>query len=113
MGLWNLYFLAKLYLFHTGQMKPIWLLNIVFALLLVAPMESRPLRVIRQLLAIGVGAALAWRESMLPPFERVISQFANISAFTPAYLVELLQRLVSIQLVVAVLLVLVVFLLVN
>lgn len=113
MGLWNLYFLAKLYLFHTGQMKPIWILNIVFALLLVAPMESRPLRVLRQILAICVGAALAWRESTLPPFERVIAQFSNISEFTPAYLVELLQRLVSVQLVVAVLLVLVVYLLVN
>ncbi|WP_454055837.1 cellulose biosynthesis protein BcsG [Cupriavidus sp. Marseille-Q8015] len=113
MGLWNLYFLTKLYLFHTGQMKPLWLLNLLFALLLVAPMESRPLRLIRQVLALGVGAALAWRESTLPPFERVISQFANIRAFTPAYLLELLQRLVSIQLVVAALLVLVVFLLVN
>jgi len=113
MGIWNLYFLAKLYLFHTGQMKPIWILNIVFALLLAAPMESRVLRVIRQVLAIGVGAALAWRESNLPPFERVISQFANIRAFTPAYLVELFQRLVTIQMVVAALLVLAAFLLVN
>jgi len=113
MGLWNLYFLAKLYLFHTGQMKPIWLLNTLFALLLVMPMESRPLRVIRQVLAIAVGAALAWRESTLPPFERVISQFANIRAFTPAYLMELLQRLVTIQMVVAVLLVLVIYLLLN
>ncbi|WP_244785625.1 cellulose biosynthesis protein BcsG [Cupriavidus pauculus] len=113
MGLWNLYFLTKLYLFHTGQMKPVWILNIALALLLVAPMESRPLRVIRQILAIGVGAALAWRESTLPPFERVISQFSNISEFTPAYLVELLQRLVSIQMVVAALLVLGVYLLVN
>ncbi|MEN7526448.1 cellulose biosynthesis protein BcsG [Cupriavidus sp. DL-D2] len=113
MGLWNLYFLVKLYLFHTGQMHPIWLVNIVFALLLVAPMESRPLRIIRQLLAIGFGAALAWHESTLPPFERVISQFTNISEFTPAYLLELLQRIVSIQLVVAALLVLALFLLVN
>jgi len=39
MGLWNLYFLTKLYLFHTGQMKPVWILNIALALLLVAPME--------------------------------------------------------------------------
>ena len=113
MGIWNLYFLAKLYLFHTGQMKPIWLLNILLALLLVAPMESRPLRVIRQVLAIGVGAALAWRESTLPPFERVISQFSNISAFTPAYLSELLQRFITIQMVVAALLVLAVYFLVN
>lgn len=113
MGLWNLYFLAKLYLFHTGQMQPIWLLNLVFALLLVVPMESRILRVVRQLLAIGVGASLAWHESTLPPFERVISQFSNISAFTPAYLLELLQRVITIQMVVAILVVLAVYLLVN
>jgi hypothetical protein len=80
MGLWNLYFLAKIYLFHTGQMQPIWLLNLVFALLLVIPLESRILRVLRQI-AIGAGAALAWRESTLPPFARC-SQVSNIT-FTP------------------------------
>ena len=83
MGLWNLYFLAKIYLFHTGQMQPIWLLNLVFALLLVIPLESRILRVLRQIIAIGAGAALAWRESTLPPFTRLLTEFSNIRAFTP------------------------------
>jgi len=113
MGLWNLYFLAKLYLFHTGQMHPIWILNLGFALLLVVPMESRILAVLRQVLAILIGAALAWRESALPPFERVISQFSNIQAFTPAYLLELFQRVVSVQMVVAVVVTLLAYLMIN
>ncbi|SDC84866.1 cellulose synthase operon protein YhjU [Cupriavidus sp. YR651] len=113
MGLWNLYFLAKLYLFHTGQLHPQWLFNIALALLLVVPMETRYLRVLRQVLAIIVGAALAWRESTLPPFARVVSQFSNIQAFTPAYLLELAQRLISLQMVVAIIVVLIAYWLVN
>ena len=113
MGLWNLYFLAKIYLFHTGQMQPIWLLNLVFALLLVIPLESRILRVLRQIIAIGAGAALAWRESTLPPFARLLTEFSNIRTFTPGYLVELFQRFVPVEMVVAVVLVVLVYLLIN
>lgn len=113
MGLWNLYFLAKLYLFHAGQMHPIWISNLVFALLLVAPMESRVLRILRQILAIVFGVLLAWSESTLPPIERAISQFSNLSAFTPAYMMELLQRVISVQMAVAILLAIGAYLLVN
>ena len=113
MGLWNLYFLAKIYLFHTGQMQPIWLLNLVFALLLVIPLESRILRVLRQIIAIGAGAALAWRESTLPPFARLLTEFSNIRTFTPGYLVELFQRFVPVEMVVAVVLVVLVYRLIN
>lgn len=113
MGIWNLYFLAKLWLFHTGHLQPHWLTNLVFALFLAVPMESRPLRVLRQLIAIVVGAMLAYRESTLPPFARVVSQFSNVSAFTPEYLLELAQRIVSLQMVVAIALAVLLYLIIN
>ncbi|HBD35006.1 MAG TPA: cellulose biosynthesis protein BcsG, partial [Cupriavidus sp.] len=59
------------------------------------------------------GAALAWRESTLPPFARLLTEFSNIRTFTPGYLVELFQRFVPVQMVVAVVLVVLVYLLIN
>lgn len=113
MGLWNLYFAAKLYLFAIGQVQPRWLLNILFALWLVLPVEHRGLRVLRHVLAVVVGAALLYHESNLPPFERVVSQFSNLSAFTPAYLLELLQRFVGPDLALGAIVAVMVYLIVN
>ncbi|MCT9123382.1 cellulose biosynthesis protein BcsG [Cupriavidus gilardii] len=113
MGLWNLYFAAKLYLFAIGQVQPRWLLNLLFALWLVLPLEHRGLRVLRQVLAVVVGVALLYHESNLPPFARVMSQFSNLSAFTPAYLLELLQRFVSPNLVLGAIVVTLAYLVIN
>ncbi len=113
MGLWNLYFAAKLYLFTIGQVQPRWLLNLLFALWLVLPLEHRGLRVLRQVLAVVVGVALLYHESNLPPFARVVSQFSNLSAFTPAYLLELLQRFVSPHMVLGAIVVTLAYLVIN
>ena len=113
MGLWNLYFAAKLYLFAIGQGQPRWLLNLLFALWLVLPLEHRGLRVLRQLLAVVAGGALLYHESNLPPIGRVVSQFANLSAFTPAYLLELLQRFVGPELALGAILVTLAYLVIN
>jgi len=113
MGIWNLYFAAKLYLFAIGQVQPRWLLNLLFALWLVLPVEHRGLRVLRQVLAVVVGVALLYHESNLPPFARVVSQFSNLSAFTPAYLLELLQRFVSPQMVLGAIVVTLAYLVIN
>ncbi|TWG86740.1 cellulose synthase operon protein YhjU [Cupriavidus gilardii J11] len=101
MGIWNLYFAAKLYLFAIGQVQPRWLLNLLFALVLVLPLRQRWLRVLRQCVAVIVGCALLYHESNLPPFARVLSQMSNLSAFTPGYLLELLQRFISPQMALA------------
>lgn len=113
MGIWNLYFIVKLYLFHIGRVEPQWLLNLLFALALAVRIPNRALAALRQVVAVVAGAALLYWESNLPPFSRVVSQFSNLQAFTPAYMVELLGRLVSREMVLTALAVLVIFLLVN
>jgi len=113
MGIWNLYFLAKLYLFHSGRLEPNWVLNLLFAVLLAVRIPNRALAVLRQVLAVIAGAALMYRESDLPPFSRVVSQLSNLQAFTPAYLLELGGRLISRELVLTALAALVIFLIVN
>ncbi len=113
MGIWNLYFIVKLYLFHIGRVEPQWLLNLLFALALAVRIPNRTLAALRQVVAVVAGAALLYWESNLPPFSRVVSQFSNLQAFTPDYMVELLGRLLSREMVLTALAVLVIFLLVN
>jgi cellulose synthase operon protein YhjU len=113
MGLWNLYFAAKLYLFSLGKIAPLWLFNLAFALLLVYQIQGRTMRVARQFVAIAAGAALLYRESALPPFERVVSQLSNIQNFTAGYLLELAQRVIRPEMVIGAVAVLLVYLLLN
>ncbi|MFP3758189.1 cellulose biosynthesis protein BcsG, partial [Cupriavidus sp. SIMBA_020] len=74
MGLWNLYFAAKLYLYALGTFSPLWLLNIVFAAALLVPLHVRWLRITRNVLAVLAGIALFYHESGWPPISRAISQ---------------------------------------
>ncbi|WP_455285911.1 cellulose biosynthesis protein BcsG [Cupriavidus necator] len=113
MGIWNLYFIAKLYLFFASRLQPQWLLNLLFALTLVVHFRNSWLSTLRHLVALAAGAALMYRESDLPPFARVVSQFSNLQAFTPAYLFELAQRVVTREMVLAALATLVIFWIVN
>ncbi|MDW3682879.1 cellulose biosynthesis protein BcsG [Cupriavidus sp. CV2] len=113
MGLWNLYFAAKLYLCATGQVAPKWLFNILFASVLLFPLRRRWLRLLRQCLALPAGAALLYWESNLPPFARVASQFSNLQSFTPAYMLELSQRVISHQMIVTAMAALIAYAIVN
>ncbi|HKT99251.1 MAG TPA: cellulose biosynthesis protein BcsG [Paraburkholderia sp.] len=113
MGLWNLYFLAKLYLFSLGKLKADWLLNILFAFALLVPVKPRWLRIARNVLAAIVGIGLVYHESGMPPVGRAISQIPVLLTFTPSYMMELLGRIVSLSMIVSALLALLLYFLVN
>ncbi|WP_266181935.1 cellulose biosynthesis protein BcsG [Dyella humicola] len=93
MGFWNLYFIAKIYLAAAGKLRPLWWLNLLFALALIVPLRQRSLRVLRLVLAVLAGAALAYRESDLPPFAYVLRQIPALAAFSPTYMMELARRI--------------------
>ncbi|MFC4527017.1 cellulose biosynthesis protein BcsG [Dyella halodurans] len=93
MEFWNLYFIAKFYLASVGKLRPLWWLNLLFALALIVPLRQRWQRVLRLVLALLAGAALAYRESDLPPFGYVLRQIPALAAFSPAYMMELAQRI--------------------
>ena len=95
MGLWNLYFIAKLTLFagdYTG-FHP-WQ-NLAFAAFLLLPMHRPALQIAHRLSALCLGIVLAYHESFLPPASRLWTQLGELSAFSPAYLLELTGRLIS------------------
>lgn len=95
MGIWNLYFAAKLYLFFAGKLDPAWWLNLLLAAALVVPLRLRWLRNARNVLAVVAGIALLYHESDLPPIGRAISQLPVLATFTPSYALELAGRVVS------------------
>jgi cellulose synthase operon protein YhjU len=113
MGLWNLYFIAKLYLFSVGSIQPAWWLNLLFALALLVPLQQRWQRVTRQVLAVLVGAALLYHESKLPPFGYLLKQIPALASFSPTYMMELARRAFTPAMVYVPLLVVLVYAVVN
>ncbi|HCL86093.1 MAG TPA: cellulose biosynthesis protein BcsG [Comamonadaceae bacterium] len=92
MSYWSFYFLAKVVLHYRGYIGFHWLANLLLALALLVPLPSRPLRVLRQVLAWPAALALLYYDSYLPSLERVLSQKQALSAFSLDYMAELLAR---------------------
>ncbi len=97
MGIWNFYFIAKLFLYFGHYIGfHVWL-NLAFAVFLAAPIPDRyarlkRLKLVRQGLAIPAGIALFYYDTWLPPITRVFSQASQLEGFSPAYLMELTGR---------------------
>ncbi|MBI3479332.1 MAG: cellulose biosynthesis protein BcsG [Nitrosomonadales bacterium] len=94
MGIWNFYFIAKLFLYfgHYAGFH-VWL-NLAFAISLVVPIPERYARykLARQLIAIPAGIALFYYDTWLPPITRVFAQAGQLEGFSLTYLAELAGR---------------------
>ncbi len=95
MRLWNYYFIAKLALFFGKYIGFHRLENLCFAAVLLLPIKSRSMAVVRQLLAVPVGIGLLYYDSWLPPVYRLFSQADQLGNFSPIYLIELLGRFIN------------------
>lgn len=103
MGFWSFYFLAKLGLHLAGAIELNWWLNLLFAVALLWSPPPR-LRRLRQGVAVVVAIALLWHDSHWPSPWRVIEEWRALSAFSADYVAELVGRVVSWQVVGALLL---------
>ncbi len=97
MGLWDLYFLAKLFLYFGQHMDFHAWPNLALAIFLILPIPKqyprhRQLQRLRQAVAIPAGIALFYYDTWLPPITRVFSQTSNLEGFSLTYLGELVQR---------------------
>lgn len=101
LGIWNLYFILKLYLFYTGSINFHFLENFAFLLFLVAPFRTNFLYKLRQLIVIPVGIALFYYDTWLPSFMKMAGQLANMASFDLSYLTELALRFINFELVAA------------
>src|SRR5690625_5372162 len=66
LGLWNLYFIFKLFLYWTGHINLHIFYNIFFALLLVIPLRYARLRKVRDIEALLAGIVLLSHDSWFP-----------------------------------------------
>ena len=94
LGWWNLYFIAKLVLLALGLIGLHLIENLAFAVVLGA-MAAPRWRRLRPWVGVPVAIALAYYDSWLPGFSRVVSQVSVISGFSAAYLAELAGRFVN------------------
>jgi len=95
LGLWNLYFVAKLVLFAMGLTGLHLVENLVFLAILAGPLAQPRWRRFRPWFGVPVAIALAYYDSWLPGFSRVVSQAGLVSSFSAAYLAELAGRFVD------------------
>ncbi len=95
MGLWSLYFLAKLGLFYGGYSGfHVWE-NLLFATALAWPLQRPLWRRLRHAVAVPVALALLYHDSWLPPFQRLLGQAGALADFGLEYLLELLGRFIN------------------
>ncbi|MEO7621885.1 MAG: cellulose biosynthesis protein BcsG [Gallionella sp.] len=99
MGIWNFYFIAKLFLYFGHYIGFHVLLNFLFAVSLALPIPYRRVQLLRQMLAVPLGIALFYYDTWLPPISRVIAQSAQLEGFNLAYLMELIGRFISLPVV--------------
>ncbi len=95
LGMWSVYFLAKLFLYWKGMMGFHPLENFAFAVVLLVPVAYRWLRWLRLAVAIPMAFALLYYDSWLPPASRVVVQANSLTQFDLAYLVELMGRFIN------------------
>lgn len=92
LGIWNFYFIAKLFLYSARYIDFHVLPNLALASLLAIPVQHPRLRLLRQAIAVPAGISLFYYDTWLPPISRVLSQASQLWEFSLAYQMELAGR---------------------
>ncbi|MEX1665617.1 cellulose biosynthesis protein BcsG [Zhongshania arctica] len=99
LGWWNLYFICKIGLYFQGVIDFHGLENFTFAACLLLPIRHYYGRLLRNIVAIPIAALLLHYDSFMPPLSRLFAQIDQLLSFELAYIIELLTRLVSINMI--------------
>lgn len=95
LGLWDLYFFGKFFLFFGNFIGFHFFENLAFAAFLALPLTHEAWNRARRLLAIPVAIGLFYYDTWLPPASRLWSAATEISDFDSEYLLELAGRFVN------------------
>ena len=98
MGPWNLYFIGKIALHLMGSIALHPWLNLALAAALLVRVPE-PWQLARRLVTTVAAVALVYHESFLPPFRSLLGEAGGLAGFSPAYLAELVTRIVEPRLV--------------
>lgn len=110
LGGWNFYFLLKFALLWFGYLNFHAFSNLVFLAWLLMPIPALRWHRIRHWLSLPVGFGLFWHDTWLPGFASLMSQGDQLSGFSAAYLLDLVNRFINWQMVGAAFVLLVIWL---
>ena len=113
MGIWNFYFIAKLFLYFGHYIGFHVLVNLAFALFLLIPIRHSRLKILRQIVAAPIGIVLFYYDTWLPPFSRLFSHTSQLGGFDLAYVAELAGRFISFPVIITLALLYVVYFFAN
>lgn len=113
MGFWSYYFFLKLALFWGRFIDFHVIPNLAFAIFTVLPVKQKRWRIAKQAVAIPTGIALLYHDSFLPPLQRALAQKDQLVDFNLPYVIELAGRFVNPQLLLALTLMLLAWLLLR
>ena len=97
LGWWNLYFIIKLALFSQGTIDFHPIENFAFVIYLLLPLRHKILKLVRAIAAFPIAFYLGHYDSFLPPLDRLWGQMSGLLNFQISYLLELASRFVSLQ----------------
>jgi cellulose synthase operon protein YhjU len=101
LGVWNLYFLVKFALFYYGAIDFNVLTNAAFAALLAIKFKQPLIEKAKHILGAVFAVVLLYRDSWLPPINRLTKQAGNVQDFSFGYFIELLTRVISVDMLLA------------
>ena len=102
MGLWTIYFFAKLYLYYRGFIRFDVLMNFLFLAFLILPIpkpyrEARLAAMAKQAAAAIIALALLWHDSWLPDPLYAVRMLQQNGMPSREYLYQFLLRLLSLK----------------
>ena len=97
MGVWNFYFLAKLYLYARHFIRFYLVANILFAFFILLPVPkglkfSRYIKIAKESLSVVIALSLLWKESWLPPPLPAMRLLLQQGIPTGEYILSFLMR---------------------
>ena len=109
LGVWNLYFLVKFALFYYGAISFDFLSNTAFAAFLAVHFKNVQIEKLKHLSAVMLGVILLYKDSWLPPINRLVKQADNIQDFNASYFVELVGRVINVDMLLGLFIIIVFF----
>jgi len=109
LGVWNLYFLVKFALYYYGVIDFSFLSNAALAALLVIQFKNARVEKVKHIIALIIAVILLYKDSWLPPINRLIKQAGNVQDFSFDYFIELVGRVVNVDMLLGLFIIVVLF----
>ncbi|KPW04447.1 cellulose biosynthesis protein BcsG [Pseudoalteromonas sp. P1-11] len=101
LGVWNLYFLVKFALFYYGAIDFGLLANAALAAFFAISYTHPLLNKAKHLLGAVMAIVLLYKDSWLPPIDRLTRQAGNVQDFSFGYFLELMARVINVDMLLA------------